>query len=97
VVSAYRAGDTVRTSSARVNINVVNPGGILQMISSSGGAVTVNCAGIPGFQYDVQRATNVNFATFTVVLITNAPPNGLFSLIDNNPPTPTAFYRLLQH
>ncbi|MDB6032603.1 MAG: hypothetical protein JWM16_2941 [Verrucomicrobiales bacterium] len=95
--TAYRAGDTVRTASAKVNVNAVNPGGTVQTINTSGGSVTVNCAGIPGTDYDVQRSATVAFTTFVVVLSTNAPANGVFTFTDPNPPQPTAFYRLMKH
>src|SRR5205085_2606511 len=89
--SAYRAGDTVRTASAKINITVVNMGGSVQAINTSGGAVAVKCAGVPGFQYDLERSDIVTFATFTILLTTNAPSNGFFNYNDSNPPTPTAF------
>lgn len=97
VLSAYRAGDTVRTASAKINITVVKPGGRVQTIDSSGGTATLKFAGIPGSLYDVQRSPNVSFTPFTVLLTTNAPPNGVFTYTDNNPPMPSAFYRLMQH
>lgn len=98
VNGAYRAGDAVRTATAKINITVVNAGGMVQTINTSGGgAVIVHAAGIPGTQYDLQRSATVTFTPFTVLLTTNAPFNGLFSVTDTNPPTPTAFYRLMHH
>jgi len=98
VNSAYRAGDTVRTASARINITVVNAGGMVQTINTSGGgAVVIHSAGIPGDQYDLQRSATVTFTSFTVLLTTNAPFNGLFNFTDPSPPTPNAFYRLMHH
>src|SRR5207253_10026173 len=61
------------STSASIGLSIAAPGGIAQTISSSGGSVTVNFAGIPGYQYDVQRATNVSFTNVTVVLTTNTP------------------------
>jgi hypothetical protein len=57
--------------------------------------VVVRFAGIPGYRYSVERATDMNFTqNFTVLDIITAPRNGLFSVTDNNPPSPTAYYRL---
>src|SRR5262249_32532416 len=52
-VSDGRGGET----NATINVIVVNPGGISQSIAAVNGVVTVNFAGIPGFQYDVQQST----------------------------------------
>ena len=97
MVAAYRAGDPVRTATAHINVSVVNAGGIVQTIDTSGGAVTIRCAGIPDYQYDLERSATVNVDSPSTLLTTNAPGNGRFIYTDNNPPTPTAFYRLKQH
>jgi hypothetical protein len=97
LAAGYRLGDAVRTATAHVTVSVVNAGGVVQTIDTSAGAVTIHCAGIPEYQYDLERSATVNFASPTIVLTTNAPGNGRFTYTDNNPPTPTAFYRLKQH
>jgi autotransporter-associated beta strand protein len=94
---SYRAGDTVRTATASINITEVTAVGLVQTITTGGGAVTVNFAGIPGHSYQVQRADDVNFTVNVTTLTTiTAPAAGLFSYTDNSPPTPTAYYRLMQ-
>jgi hypothetical protein len=60
--------------------------------------VTLDCLGTLNSTYAVERATDVRFtADLTTLLTTNAPPpNGLFRCTDSNPPSATAFYRLLK-
>lgn len=85
------------SASGVINVSVVagNAGGLAQNISTDGSAVTVKFSGIPDFRYDIERATDVNFtANLTVLITTNAPANGQFQFTDDNPPQPTAFYRL---
>ena len=85
-------------SSGTVTLNVIpQAGGQATEITVSGSEVSVKFAGIPGYQYDVQRATEVNFTSPTVILTTNAPSDGLFTCVDSSPPTGTAFYRLKKH
>ncbi len=97
VLSAYRAGDPVRTATAKITVSVVNSGGSIQMVNTSGGAVTIHCAGIPGYPYDIERSAAVSFTSPTILQTTNAPANGMFSYTDSTPPMPSAFYRLKQH
>ena len=85
------------STAGSVNVLIVKPGGLVQTISTSGGAVTVGFAGIPGYQYDIERSTNLPFSNPTLLLTTSAPPAGVFSYTDNAPPQPTAYYRLKQH
>jgi hypothetical protein len=76
------------TTTGTITVQVVNPGG----------SVTVNFAGIPGFTYDVQRATDPG-GPWATVNTQIAPPHGLFSYTNSPPPPlpPTAYYRLQQH
>lgn len=83
------------STSGTLNVSVVNPGGLVQSLTPGVGAVTVNFAGIPGFGYDIQRATSPA-GPWTTVATSTAPANGLFSYTDPSPPQPTAFYRLQQ-
>ena len=49
-----------------------------------------------GYQYDVQRATNLNSSIFWTTLTTSPlspAPDGSFTFIDTNAPAGTAFYR----
>ncbi len=72
--------------------------GVIQEIGAGGGSVALDCQGLPGSAYAVERATDVLFtADLTTLLTTNAPtPDGLFRCIDFDPPGSTAFYRLLR-
>jgi hypothetical protein len=67
------------------------------IVVGGNGTATAQFSGIPGFNYSVQRSTNlVNWVT---VLATNAPPSGLFQFTDTfsdlggNAPV-SAYYRL---
>lgn len=69
---------------------------MIQDIGVNGGTVALDCKGLPGTAYAVERATDVLFtADLTTLLTTNAPaPDGLFRCTDSSPPSATAFYRL---
>ena len=95
-VRSYRPGDTVRTATNWITISVTNAIGSVVSVASSGGAIVLQFAGVPGYAYDVERTTNFD-SSWTVVLTTNAPPHGLWIYTDSNPPQPAAFYRLQQH
>jgi hypothetical protein len=82
------------TTNATINVIVVNPGGYSRSITPTNGAVNIEFAGIPGYQYDVQHSTNLVNWTVKDTLI--APPSGLFQFIETNAPSPS-FYRLMQH
>ncbi len=88
--------DTVRTATNWITISVTNAVGAPQSISVSGGSIVINFAGVPGFAYDVMRATNV-LGPWTVLATTNAPAAGLWQATDSSPPTPAGFYRTKQH
>jgi hypothetical protein len=65
-------------------------------INTTGGAPTLTFAGIPGYSYSIQRATDAGFTqNVTTVLTTNAPPSGVFHFTDATAPSPQAFYRLV--
>ncbi len=93
---SYRPGDTVRTATDWITISVTNAIGSVVSIASSGGAINIQFAGVPGYAYDVERATNLD-GFWAVMLTTNAPPHGVWIYTDINPPQPSAFYRLRQH
>jgi len=90
----YLAGTTVSPFIAQANL--IPQRGLIQNIGVSSGAVAVDCLGLPGTAYAVERATDVMFtADRTTLLTTNAPaPDGLFRCTDSSPPSATAFYRL---
>ena len=67
-----------------------------QTINVTGNSATVNFAGIPGYQYQVQRSTNL--VDWVTVLTTNVPSGGLFQFTDTFSDLgfvapPSAFYR----
>jgi len=76
-----------------LEIQVINPGGLVQTITTSSG--TVNLAGIPGFSYHIERATDLA-GPWVRVDTQIAPARGLFHYTDPSPPQPSAYYRLLQ-
>jgi len=93
----YRPGDTVYAATNWITVVVTNAAGYAQTISTiAGGGITVNFAGVPGYAYDVEQATNLS-GPWVVVLTTNAPVNGLWIYTNTNPPMPAAFYRTVQH
>lgn len=103
---ASNAGDsfpyTIRdgqggTTTGTITVQVVTPGGLVQSITVGAGitSVTVNFAGIPGFEYNVQRTTDTA-VPWVIVDTQTAPIHGLFSYTDPDPPHPKAFYRLMQ-
>jgi hypothetical protein len=61
-----------------------------------GGAVTLDCLGVPGSAYAVERATDAQFASNLATLFTTNPPSpdGLFQWTDDSPPNPSGFYPL---
>jgi uncharacterized repeat protein (TIGR01451 family) len=100
VRAAYRAGDTARTASGFIDINIAEPPGTnfsIVSITITSGIPSILFAGISGYLYEVQRATNlIEPITWMTLHTTNAPTNGLFYFIDNSPPTNSAFYRSAQ-
>ena len=95
---AFRVKDT-RGGSVVKNITITvdnsSAGGVAQSITPAAGGIAVTFAGIPTLKYDVERADDVNFAVnLTTLITTNAPANGIFTVIDNGPPQASAYYRL---
>ena len=83
-------------ATATVTVTVSSGASQAQDIAYSPGGVTVKFAGVPGWSYNVQRATN-SAGPWTVVHTTNAPATGLFTYTDNYPPDPTGYYRLAKN
>jgi VCBS repeat-containing protein len=95
-VRAYRPGDTVRTATNWITINVTNAIGSAQLISVSGNSIVLRLAGVPGYAYDVERAPELS-GPWTLLSTTNAPPAGVWEIIDTDPLMPSGFYRTKQH
>jgi hypothetical protein len=86
------------TASGTVTVTAVVPGGVAQSITYSAGGVTINFAGIPTYQYEIQRSATADFSSgYTVLTTVTAPADGLFSYTDTSPLQPTGFYRTMRH
>ncbi len=90
------------STSAYIDLAIAVPGGIAQTITVSGGTATINFYGIPGFQYDVQRATSLGPPANWTTITTGSPltaslDDGSFSYTDDSAPDGTAYYRSMQH
>jgi fibronectin-binding autotransporter adhesin len=81
-------------ATGTVTVNVVAQDCVAQLINYSDGGVTVQFAGIPGYQYQVERSCDASFTSPAVVLTTNAPAAGLFIYTECPPLPPSAYYRL---
>ncbi len=97
---AYRAGDTVRTATGKLRLTLNAPTGTngnAVNISFTNSVVGMRFAGIPGYTYDLQRATNLTPpVAWSTLHTTNCPPLGLFDFIDLTPPVGAAYYRTAQ-
>jgi hypothetical protein len=82
------------TKQATVNIIVDVAASGAATVSWVNGKPTIQFAGIPACSYTVERDTDVAFSSPTPVLATNAPSQGLFIFVDNDPPESGAYYRL---
>jgi len=97
---AYTVSDGTASSSGTVLINMQpDPTGTNSNVAAYGlvnGKPTFTFAGIPGYTYEVQRTQDLSgIPAWTDLLITNAPPAGLFQCADQNPPVGSVFYRAI--
>jgi len=83
-------------ATGAIQITLVSTsGGLIQSITPPGeGGVTITFAGIPGFPYTVQRASDPG-GPWIGMHSTNAPPAGVFTYTDLSPPPISAYYRLI--
>jgi len=86
------------SASANIHVSVTQWAGTTQSITVTSNTVTLNLAGIPGYEYAVRRSTNlVEWAT---LVTTSAPPAGVFRWVDDfsdlGGPPASAHYRLAQ-
>jgi autotransporter-associated beta strand protein len=94
----YTVGDGLSTVAGVINITVntdTSVGGG-QAITITGSSATLTFAGIPTYQYTVQRSTNL--VDWVNLLTTNAPANGVYQFTDSfsdlgGVPPPAAYYR----
>jgi autotransporter-associated beta strand protein len=82
------------TATGTVTVNVLAQAGSAQLIDYSGGGVTIQFAGIPGYQYQVERSCDLSWNSPVVILTTNTPCDGLFIYTESPPLPPSAYYRL---
>ena len=87
------------SATGQIVITVIKPAGVARSVIIENGVANVLLAGIPGYAYVVQRSLNLE--TWTTVLTTNAPPNGVFTFTDTfsdlgGIPPASAFYRVTQ-
>jgi len=71
-------------------------GSIVKSVAASNFTASIQLSGVTGYQYDVQRATNLTFP-ITWTTVTTSPlspaPDGAFTFTDTNAPPGAAFYR----
>jgi hypothetical protein len=82
--------------SGNITVTVVREGGVARSVSVVDGKVTIDFAGIPGFQYDVQFSAD-GLSDWSTVTTIEAPPEGVFTYEDTSPPRSSGYYRLKQH
>jgi hypothetical protein len=73
---------------------VTNAVGSVRSITSSGGMVTLSFAGVPGYKYAVERASEVT-GPWTQVQAVTAPSAGVWTFSETPPGSPT-YYRSRQ-
>ncbi|HEX5400345.1 MAG TPA: hypothetical protein VFY06_14960 [Verrucomicrobiae bacterium] len=93
------ADDLGATNTGVINIVIVPSvtGQVTGIIAVNAGSATVGFAGIPDYQYSVERSTNL--VDWVAIWTTNAPAGGLFNYTDtfsdlSGAPPPAAYYRL---
>jgi len=96
---SYTASDGRGGSpSANIHVSVTQWAGTTQSITVTSNTVTLNLAGIPGYEYAVRRSTNL--VEWVTLVTTSAPPAGVFRWVDDfsdlGGPPASAHYRLAQ-
>jgi hypothetical protein len=85
------AGSKISPYLARARI-----GSIARSVAASNGSASTEFSGVTGYQYDVQRATDLN-SPITWTTVTTSPltpaPDGSFTFTDTNAPPGAACYR----
>ncbi len=85
------------TNSAVITLNSSSPASSTGQVASltiTGGVASMTFLGIPGFTYNVQRATNDVSGPWFTIWTTNAPAGGAFQFDDSGVTAPSAYYRL---
>jgi hypothetical protein len=93
----FYAGSTLSPYVVEANLSGISACGRIERIGLDGASVTLDCCGVWGCGYHIQRASDVRFTqNVTTLCTTNPPPCGRFQIVDPNPPGTMAFYRLLK-
>jgi hypothetical protein len=88
---------TPLTASSTITVSVTNAVSSANAISSTGNSVTITFAGIPGYNYVVERSSSASvWTSATTVQPITAPAGGVWTFTDSAPPNPS-FYRLRQN
>ena len=93
--SVADASATPLTSSALCTVSVTNAVSGAKTITSSGNSVTITFAGYPGYNYIVERTSNLQ-GSWTVVDTRAAPAGGVWTITETPPYSP-AYYRSRQN
>jgi fibronectin-binding autotransporter adhesin len=94
---ADSSAPTPFTASSTITVTVTNAVSAVNTISSTGNGVTISFAGIPGYNYVVERSSSAADWTSAVIVQTvTAPAEGVWTFNDPAPPNPS-FYRLRQN
>ena len=99
----YTVTDGTVSLTATVSLTFVNQSGTPSgSITVSGAAAGVTLYGIPGLWYDVQRSPDLSTWTLNPVSISPTPPipaagDGKISFTDSAAPSPSGYYRTIQH
>ena len=74
-------------------------GSIAKSVAAPSSTASIQFSGVTGYEYDVQRATNLN-PPISWTTITTSPlspaPEGSFTYTDTNAPPGTAYYRAVE-
>ncbi|HXT40694.1 MAG TPA: hypothetical protein VN887_11835, partial [Candidatus Angelobacter sp.] len=68
----------------------------LALMPDAGGSYTLECHGVPGLTYRLQRAHNVTGPSWDIIDTGTAPVSGLIEFRDAAPPSGQSFYRAVQ-
>ncbi|PWU16613.1 MAG: hypothetical protein C5B50_13155 [Verrucomicrobia bacterium] len=93
----YRNGDSHRFATNSIIISTTTSGtstNNIQITASGSSTNTLSFWGVPGLTYVAQYSTNLGPSALWFDLVTtNAPSNGVWTVIDNNATNASRFYR----
>jgi hypothetical protein len=94
---AQLTGYATSLATNTITLSVTNAVSAVNSVSSTGDGVAITFAGIPGYNYVVERSSSVSdWSSATVVQTLQAPSAGVWTFTDSSPPNPS-FYRLRQN